>query len=242
MGPVARGGLRWSDRRDDFRTEVLGLVKAQQVKNAVIVPVGSKGGFFPKRLPRGGSAGRDPGRGNRRLQDLPAAACLDLTDNLLSDGDDRASPIGHRLRLGRSLSSSWRRTRGQQRFPTSPTVSLETTGFGSTTPLRRAALPVTTTRRWPSRPVGLGKGSSATSVNSDKDIQRETVTVVGVGDMSGDVFGNGMLLSKTLKLRAAFDHRHIFLDPDARSGGEWAERKRHVRSAAFVLAGLRSRR
>ena len=118
-------------------------------------------------------------------------------------------------------------TRGRRPFPTSPTAVARDYGFWLDDAFRpRGVRPVTTTRRWRSQPAGPGKASSVIFRELGKDIQRESVTVVGVGDMSGDVFGNGMLLSRTLKLRAAFDHRDIFIDPQPDPVVSWEERKR----------------
>ncbi|SCF32245.1 glutamate dehydrogenase [Micromonospora chaiyaphumensis] len=217
FGPVARGGLRWSDRREDFRTEVLGLVKAQMVKNAVIVPVGAKGGFVLKQKP----GDRDE-----------AVACykefvgalLDVTDNIASgeivppqdvvrhDADDPylvvaadkgtatfsdiANEISaaHNFWLGDAFAS------------------------GGSAGYDHKKMGITARGAWESvkrhfRELG-------------HDTQTQDFTVVGVGDMSGDVFGNGMLLSKHIRLVAAFDHRHIFLDPDPDAATSWDERKR----------------
>lgn len=217
FGPVARGGLRWSDRREDFRTEVLGLVKAQMVKNAVIVPVGAKGGFVLKQKP----GDRDE-----------AVACykefvgalLDVTDNIVSgkivppedvvrhDGDDPYMVVAadkgtatfsdianeisaaHNFWLGDAFAS------------------------GGSAGYDHKKMGITARGAWESvkrhfRELG-------------HDTQTQDFTVVGVGDMSGDVFGNGMLLSKHIRLVAAFDHRHIFLDPNPDAATSWEERKR----------------
>jgi glutamate dehydrogenase len=223
FGPVARGGLRWSDRRDDFRTEVLGLVKAQQVKNAVIVPVGSKGGFYPKQLPRGG--GPD-------LRDAAIVAyktflrgLLDLTDNL-----DAAGAITHPPEVvvhdGDDPYLVVAADKGTASFSDIANGVAAEYGFwlgdafasGGSAGYDHKAMGITARGAWESvkrhfRELG-------------KDIQREPFTVVGVGDMSGDVFGNGMLLSREIRLRAAFDHRHIFIDPDPDAAPSWTERKR----------------
>ena len=224
MGPVARGGLRWSDRRDDFRTEVLGLVKAQQVKNAVIVPVGSKGGFFPKRLPRGGSV--DAIRAEAIVAyKVFLSGLLDLTDNLLADGSI-AHPEAVIVYDAVDPYLVVAADKGTATFSDLANGVAQDYGFwlddafasGGSAGYDHKAMAITARGAWESvkrhfRELG-------------KDIQREAVTVVGVGDMSGDVFGNGMLLSKTLKLRAAFDHRHIFLDPEPDPTVAWPERKR----------------
>jgi glutamate dehydrogenase len=224
FGPVARGGLRWSDRRDDFRTEVLGLVKAQQVKNAVIVPVGSKGGFFPKMLPKGGGPDAIRAEGVRAYRTF-LAGLLDITDNLTPaghvthpkdvvvwDGDDPYLVVAA--------------DKGTATFSDIANEVAESYGFwlgdafasGGSAGYDHKAMGITAKGAWEAvkrhfRELG-------------KDIQAEPFTVVGVGDMSGDVFGNGMLLSKRTRLLAAFDHRHIFLDPDPDPKTSWAERKR----------------
>ncbi len=224
MGPVARGGLRWSDRRDDFRTEVLGLVKAQQVKNAVIVPVGSKGGFFPKRLPRGGSA--DAIRAEAVVAyKVFLCGLLDLTDNLMANGavDHPRGVIVYDAVDPYLVVAA---DKGTATFSDIANGVARDYGFwlddafasGGSAGYDHKVMAITARGAWESvkrhfRELG-------------KDIQRQPVTVVGIGDMSGDVFGNGMLLSKTLKLRAAFDHRHIFLDPDPDPAAAWNERRR----------------
>jgi glutamate dehydrogenase len=223
FGPVARGGLRWSDRREDFRTEVLGLVKAQMVKNTVIVPVGSKGGFFVKHPPVGG---------DRDAQLAEGIACyrlfinglLDITDNLVEgkvvpphdlvrhDNDDpylvvaadkgtatfsdiaNAISIEHGFWLGDAFAS------------------------GGSNGYDHKGMGITAKGAWESvrrhfRALG-------------RDSQSEDFTCVGIGDMSGDVFGNGMLLSRHIRLLAAFDHRHIFLDPNPDTAKSFVERER----------------
>ncbi len=223
FGPVARGGLRWSDRREDFRTEVLGLVKAQMVKNTVIVPVGSKGGFFVKRAPVGG---------DRDAQLAEGIACyrmfinglLDVTDNLVEgkvvpphdvvrhDQDDpylvvaadkgtatfsdiaNAISVEHGFWLGDAFAS------------------------GGSNGYDHKGMGITAKGAWESvkrhfRALG-------------RDSQTQDFSCVGIGDMSGDVFGNGMLLSRHIRLLAAFDHRHIFLDPHPDTARSFAERER----------------
>ena len=217
FGPVARGGLRWSDRREDFRTEVLGLVKAQMVKNAVIVPVGAKGGFVLKQKP----GDRDEAVVCYKQF---VSALLDVTDNIVSgeivppedvvrhDADDPylvvaadkgtatfsdiANEISaaHNFWLGDAFAS------------------------GGSAGYDHKKMGITARGAWESvkrhfRELG-------------HDTQTQDFTVVGVGDMSGDVFGNGMLLSEHIRLVAAFDHRHIFLDPDPDAATSYAERKR----------------
>jgi len=224
FGPVARGGLRWSDRRDDFRTEVLGLVKAQQVKNAVIVPVGSKGGFYPKQLPRGGSADAVRAEAVRAYRTF-LDGLLDLTDNLSPkgevehpkdviryDGDDPYLVVAA--------------DKGTATFSDIANGVAEDYGFwlgdafasGGSAGYDHKAMGITARGAWEAvkrhfRELG-------------KDIQTEPFTVVGVGDMSGDVFGNGMLLSHQTRLVAAFDHRDIFIDPAPDAAASFAERRR----------------
>ncbi|HEV2532515.1 NAD-glutamate dehydrogenase, partial [Phenylobacterium sp.] len=224
FGPVARGGLRWSDRRDDFRTEVLGLVKAQQVKNAVIVPVGSKGGFFPKLLPKAGSPDAVRAEGVRAYKTF-LAGLLDITDNLTPDGKV-THPKGVIVHDGDDPYLVVAADKGTATFSDIANEVAESYGFwlgdafasGGSAGYDHKAMGITAKGAWEAvkrhfRELG-------------KDIQREPFTVVGVGDMSGDVFGNGMLLSKETRLLAAFDHRHIFLDPDPDPKKSWAERKR----------------
>ncbi|MBO9557813.1 MAG: NAD-glutamate dehydrogenase [Caulobacter sp.] len=224
FGPVARGGLRWSDRRDDFRTEVLGLVKAQQVKNAVIVPVGSKGGFYPKQLPRGGDRDAIQAEAIRAYKTF-LSGLLDLTDNI--DADNRiVPPPGVVVHDGEDPYLVVAADKGTATFSDIANGVAESYGFwlgdafasGGSVGYDHKVMGITARGAWEAvkrhfRELG-------------KDIQTEPFTVVGVGDMSGDVFGNGMLLSKQTKLLAAFDHRHIFLDPDPDPATSWAERDR----------------
>ncbi|CAN5188258.1 NAD-glutamate dehydrogenase [soil metagenome] len=224
FGPVARGGLRWSDRRDDFRTEVLGLVKAQQVKNAVIVPVGSKGGFFPKNLPRGGDRDAIQAEAIRAYKTF-LSGLLDITDNL--DPDNRvAPPAGVIVYDGEDPYLVVAADKGTATFSDIANGVAEDYGFwlgdafasGGSVGYDHKVMGITAKGAWEAvkrhfRELG-------------KDIQTQPFTVVGVGDMSGDVFGNGMLLSKQTRLLAAFDHRHIFLDPDPDPAASWAERER----------------
>ena len=223
FGPVARGGLRWSDRREDFRTEVLGLVKAQMVKNTVIVPVGSKGGFFVKRPPVGGDRDALLAEGiacyKRFINGL-----LDITDNLVDgqvvhpedvvrhDGDDPylvvAADKGTATfsDIANGISAEHGYWLGDA-FASGGSVGYDHKGMG-----------ITAKGAWESvkrhfRALG-------------RDSQSQDFTVVGIGDMSGDVFGNGMLLSRHIRLLAAFDHRHIFLDPNPDAAVSYAERER----------------
>jgi len=223
FGPVARGGLRWSDRRDDFRTEVLGLVKAQQVKNAVIVPVGSKGGFYPKQLPKGPP---DAVRAEAiAAYKVFLSGLLDITDNLDAKGKviPPQSVIAHD---GDDPYLVVAADKGTATFSDIANEVAESYGFwlgdafasGGSVGYDHKVMGITARGAWEAvkrhfREMG-------------KDIQSEPFTVVGCGDMSGDVFGNGMLLSRFIRLQAAFDHRDIFLDPDPDPAKSYAERER----------------
>ncbi|MQA08836.1 MAG: NAD-glutamate dehydrogenase [Pseudonocardiaceae bacterium] len=228
FGPVARGGLRWSDRQEDFRTEILGLVKAQAVKNAVIVPVGAKGGFVMKRPPApSGDASLD-----REAHQAEGIACyrmfisglLDLTDNLEAgrtipardvvryDGDDSYLVVAA--------------DKGTATFSDIANEVAISYGFwlgdafasGSSIGYDHKAMGITARGAW----EAVKRHFRELGVNT----QREAFTVAGVGDMSGDVFGNGMLCSEHIRLVAAFDHRHIFIDPDPDAETGYAERTR----------------
>ncbi|MDJ1159767.1 NAD-glutamate dehydrogenase [Chelatococcus sp. SYSU_G07232] len=223
FGKVARGGLRWSDRPQDFRTEVLGLVKAQQVKNAVIVPVGAKGGFVPKHLPSPSDRQAWLAEGTESYK-IFVSTLLDLTDNLEGDrvvppaatvrhdGDDPylvvAADKGTATfsDIANSISAAHHHWLGDA-FASGGSKGYDHKGMGITA-------------------RGAWEAVKRHFREIDIDIQSTPVTVAGVGDMSGDVFGNGMLLSRALKLVAAFDHRDIFLDPDPDPATSWAERKR----------------
>ncbi len=259
FGEVARGGLRWSDRLEDFRTEVLGLVRAQQVKNAVIVPVGSKGGFVVKRPPL--DAGRDAQRAEGiACYQVFVSSLLDLTDNrrnASSGGNGSGSSAGNGggSSAGNGSGSGARRLSlppGDVIVPPALTVCHD--GFDPY--LVVAADKGTATFSDIANELSQARGfwlddafASGGSAGYDhkkmgitargvwesvkrhfrelgKDIQREDFTCTGVGDMSGDVFGNGMLLSRHIKLVAAFDHRHIFLDPTPDPERSWYERRR----------------
>jgi glutamate dehydrogenase len=223
FGAVARGGLRWSDRRDDFRTEVLGLVKAQMVKNTVIVPVGAKGGFFAKQLP-------DPG--DREAWMAEGIACyktfisglLDVTDNLV--GDESVPPERVVRHDGDDAYLVVAADKGTATFSDIANGVAKDYGFwlgdafasGGSVGYDHKAMGITARGAWESvrrhfREMGV-------------DCQAEEFTCVGIGDMSGDVFGNGMLLSEHIRLVAAFDHRDIFLDPSPVAATSYAERKR----------------
>lgn len=228
FGPVARGGLRWSDRAQDYRTEVLGLVKAQQVKNAVIVPVGAKGGFYPRRLPAG--EGRDAiFEAGRKAYINFISSLLSITDNL--DGDSIVPPesvIRHDTDDPYFVVAA---DKGTATFSdTANTISQEH-GFwlddafasGGSAGYDHKKMGITARGGW--------EAVKRHFREMNRDIQNEPFTVTGVGDMSGDVFGNGMLLSKHTRLIAAFDHRDIFIDPDPDEAASFAERKR-----VFALA------
>ncbi|MDH3968345.1 MAG: NAD-glutamate dehydrogenase [Rhodospirillales bacterium] len=224
FGKVARGGLRWSDRREDFRTEVLGLVKAQQVKNAVIVPVGSKGGFVVKRPPAA-DAGRE-GLLNEGIECYKTflRGLLDITDNLKG-----AEVVPPRAVVRHDEDDPYlvvAADKGTATFSDIANGVSAEYGFwlddafasGGSAGYDHKKMAITARGAWESvkrhfREIG-------------KDIQNEDFTCVGVGDMAGDVFGNGMLLSKHIKLIGAFNHLHIFIDPDPDPAASWAERKR----------------
>ncbi len=230
FGYVARGGLRWSDRREDFRTEILGLVKAQAVKNAVIVPVGAKGGFVVKHPPSptgdaavDRDATRDEGVACYRLF---IAGLLDITDNVDKISGDVVAPTGVVRRDGNDAYLVVAADKGTATFSDIANDVAKSYGFwlgdafasGGSVGYDHKAMGITARGAWESvkrhfREMGV-------------DTQSEDFTVVGVGDMSGDVFGNGMLLSKHIRLIAAFDHRHIFIDPDPEAAASWQERKR----------------
>jgi glutamate dehydrogenase len=230
FGYVARGGLRWSDRREDFRTEVLGLVKAQAVKNAVIVPVGAKGGFVVKQppLPTGDvAADRDANREEGiACYKLFISGLLDITDNVDHVTREVRAP---RQVVRRDKDDAYlvvAADKGTATFSDIANEVAESYGFwlgdafasGGSVGYDHKAMGITAKGAWEAvkrhfREMGV-------------DTQTEDFTVVGVGDMSGDVFGNGMLLSKHIRLLAAFDHRHIFLDPDPDPASSWHERQR----------------
>jgi glutamate dehydrogenase len=230
FGPVARGGLRWSDRRDDFRTEILGLVKAQAVKNAVIVPVGAKGGFVLKRppLPTGDAAGdRDALRTEGvACYQLFISGLLDVTDNV-DHSTGKVSPPPEVIRRdGDDAYLVVAADKGTATFSDIANDVAKSYGFwlgdafasGGSVGYDHKAMGITAKGAWEAvkrhfREMGV-------------DTQTEDFTVVGIGDMSGDVFGNGMLLSKHIRLLAAFDHRHVFLDPDPDVAASWQERQR----------------
>ena len=230
FGSVARGGLRWSDRREDFRTEILGLVKAQAVKNAVIVPGGAKGGFVVKQppAPTGDAAAdreafRNEGVACYRLF---VGGLLDLTDNVDRSGGGIVPPARVVRRDGDDAYLVVAADKGTATFSDIANDVANSYGFwlgdafasGGSVGYDHKAMGITAKGAWESvkrhfREMGV-------------DTQSEDFTVVGVGDMSGDVFGNGMLLSRHIRLVAAFDHRHIFVDPQPDSARSFVERQR----------------
>ncbi|HEU0044241.1 NAD-glutamate dehydrogenase [Sphingomonas sp.] len=222
-GPVARGGLRWSDRRDDFRTEILGLMKAQRVKNAVIVPTGAKGGFYPKQLPP--IAQRDAwlAEGTESYR-VFIRALLSITDNIVDGAVTH--PEGVRVRDGDDPYFVVAADKGTATFSDVANALALERGFwlgdafasGGSVGYDHKAMGITAKGAW----ISVQRHFAERGL----DVQADPITVVGCGDMSGDVFGNGMLLSKSIKLVAAFDHRHIFLDPTPDAAVGWAERAR----------------
>ncbi len=222
-GPIARGGLRWSDRRDDFRTEVLGLMKAQLVKNAVIVPTGAKGGFYPKQLPPPSSRDAWLAEGTETYK-IFIRSLLSITDNIV---DEKVVPPDDVvIHDGEDPYFVVAADKGTATFSdTANAIALER-GFwlgdafasGGSNGYDHKAMGITARGAW----ISVQRHFLEMGV----DVQSQPVRVAGCGDMSGDVFGNGMLLSKALKLVAAFDHRHIFLDPNPDAARSWVERKR----------------
>lgn len=223
FGPVARGGLRWSDRREDFRTEVLGLVKAQRVKNAVIVPNGSKGGFYPKQLPQTDDRNAIYEEGREAYKEF-IRGLLDLTDNIVKG--KVASPADLVRWDDPDPYLVVAADKGTAQFSDTANAISEDYGFwlgdafasGGSVGYDHKVMGITARGAWEAvkrhfRELG-------------KDIQTEPFTVSGVGDMSGDVFGNGMLLSEKIRLVAAFDHRDIFIDPNPDHETSYKERKR----------------
>ncbi|MEV6182610.1 NAD-glutamate dehydrogenase [Streptomyces sp. NPDC052015] len=224
FGKVARGGLRWSDRREDFRTEILGLVKAQMVKNTVIVPVGAKGGFVAKQLPDP-SVDRDAwmAEGIASYRTF-ISALLDITDNIV--GGEVVPPADVVRHDEDDTYLVVAADKGTATFSDIANEVAEQYAFwlgdafasGGSAGYDHKGMGITARGAWESvkghfRELGV-------------DTQTEDFTVVGIGDMSGDVFGNGMLLSEHIRLVAAFDHRHIFIDPDPDAATSYAERRR----------------
>ncbi|HQY49460.1 MAG TPA: NAD-glutamate dehydrogenase [Thermomonas sp.] len=225
FGPVARGGLRWSDRREDFRTEVLGLVKAQMVKNTVIVPVGSKGGFYPKQLPNPAV--------DRDAWLAEGIACykrfinglLDITDNLSVSG--KVLPPAQVVRHdGDDPYLVVAADKGTASFSDIANAIAQAHGYwlddafasGGSAGYSHKGMGITARGAWESVKHHFGA--------LGRDCQTQDFTCVGIGDMSGDVFGNGMLLSEHIRLLCAFDHRHIVLDPNPDAAVSFKERQR----------------
>ncbi len=223
FGPVARGGLRWSDRAQDYRTEILGLAKAQQVKNAVIVPVGAKGGFYPKRLPAGGTRDEVFQAGRAAYINF-ISSLLSVTDNL--EGDKVLAPKDVVRHDGDDPYFVVAADKGTATFSDTANAISQAHGFwlddafasGGSAGYDHKKMGITARGAW--------EAVKRHFREMDRDIQNEDFTAIGVGDMSGDVFGNGMLLSKHTRLIAAFDHRDIFIDPDPDPQASFAERKR----------------
>lgn len=223
FGPVARGGLRWSDRAQDYRTEVLGLVKAQQVKNAVIVPVGAKGGFYPKHLPVGGTRDAIFEAGTSAYKNF-VSSLLSITDNIGVEGV--IPPAGVVRRDPDDPYFVVAADKGTATFSDTANAISEKHGFwlddafasGGSAGYDHKKMGITAKGAW--------EAVKRHFREMNRDIQTSPFTVVGVGDMSGDVFGNGMLLSPATRLIAAFDHRDIFIDPDPDMAASLAERQR----------------
>lgn len=229
FGDVARGGLRWSDRRDDFRTEVLGLVKAQMVKNAVIIPTGAKGGFYPKQLPDP-AVDRDAWiTEGRESYKVFIRSLLDVTDNLAVGTDGSETVVRPEGVIARDENDYYlvvAADKGTAAFSdTANAISLER-GFwlgdafasGGSVGYDHKAMGITARGAWESVKRHFAE--------LGHDAQTEAFTAVGIGDMSGDVFGNGLLRSKATRLVAAFDHRDIFLDPTPDAAVSFEERQR----------------
>lgn len=229
FGDVARGGLRWSDRRDDFRTEVLGLVKAQMVKNAVIIPTGAKGGFYPKQLPDP-AVDRDAWiTEGRESYKVFIRSLLDVTDNLAVGTDGSETVVRPEGVIARDENDYYlvvAADKGTAAFSdTANAISLER-GFwlgdafasGGSVGYDHKAMGITARGAWESVKRHFAE--------LGHDAQTEAFTAVGIGDMSGDVFGNGLLRSKATRLVAAFDHRDIFLDPTPDAAVSFQERQR----------------
>ncbi|MDH7973523.1 NAD-glutamate dehydrogenase [Sphingomonas sp. AR_OL41] len=222
-GPVARGGLRWSDRRDDFRTEILGLMKAQRVKNAVIVPTGAKGGFYPKQLPPASNRDAWLAEGTESYR-IFIRTLLSITDNIVAGKVEH--PQGVVVHDGEDPYFVVAADKGTATFSdVANAIALERNYWlgdafasGGSVGYDHKAMAITARGAW----VSVQRHFAERGV----DVQTQSIRVVGCGDMSGDVFGNGMLLSKTLKIVAVFDHRHIFLDPDPDPAASWEERAR----------------
>ncbi|HTG76682.1 MAG TPA: NAD-glutamate dehydrogenase [Steroidobacteraceae bacterium] len=225
MGMVARGGLRWSDRREDFRTEILGLMKAQNVKNTVIVPVGAKGGFVPRQLPASGR--EEIQREGTECYRIFIQALLDITDNVVDgkvappaevvryDGDDPYLVVAADKGTA-TFSDTANALAAEYRFWLGDAFA-----SGGSAGYDHKKMAITARGGWECvkrhfRELGI-------------DIQAQDFTAAGIGDMAGDVFGNAMLLSRHIRLQAAFNHQHIFLDPEPDPARSFRERARLFR-------------
>jgi glutamate dehydrogenase len=220
---VARGGLRWSDRREDFRTEVLGLMKAQQVKNAVIVPAGAKGGFVPKSIPSNATRDEVLQEGIRCYKTF-IRALLDITDN--REGDNVVPPPQVVRRDEDDPYLVVAADKGTATFSDIANGVAAEYNFWLGDAFASGG-----SQGYDHKKMGITAKGAWESVKQhfselDIDMQHEPFTVVGIGDMSGDVFGNGMLLSHNIKLVAAFNHQHIFIDPTPDVEKSFAERQR----------------
>jgi glutamate dehydrogenase len=223
FAPIARGGIRWSDRAQDFRTEILGLVRAQRVKNAVIVPSGAKGGFLPKQLPRNASRD-DVQREGIAAYRVFIKALLDITDNLK---DGKITPP--RLTVRHDDDDAYLVVAADKGTATFSDIANEISAAhdfwlgdafasGGSEGYDHKGMAITARGAWECVERHFRE--------MDIDIRQQPFRVIGVGDMSGDVFGNGMLLSPAIRLVAAFDHRDIFIDPDPDAAAGFAERQR----------------
>ena len=221
FGPVARGGLRWSERSDDFRTEVLGLVKTQQVKNAVIVPVGAKGAFVVRRPPADRAALK--GAVLDSYRDF-VRGLLDLTDNIV-DGKVRIPPDTV-VYDGEDPYLVVAADKGTARFSDEANAIAAEYDFWTGDAFASGGSHGYDHKKEAITARGTWQCVQRHFRELEKDISTGPITVVGIGDMSGDVFGNGMLLSRTIRLVAAFDHRHIFIDPEPDPERSYKERER----------------
>jgi glutamate dehydrogenase len=223
FGRVARGGLRWSDRAEDYRTEVLGLVQAQQVKNAVIVPVGAKGGFYPKKLPIGGNRDEVFNAG-REAYKTYIRTLLSITDNI--SGADIVPPENTVRHDGDDPYFVVAADKGTATFSDTANALAQEAGFWLDDAFASGGSAGYDHKRMGITARGAWEAVKRHFREMDIDIQTTPFTVAGVGDMSGDVFGNGMLLSPAIRLLAAFDHRDILIDPDPDIAKTLAERRR----------------
>ncbi|MEB0077545.1 NAD-glutamate dehydrogenase [Pseudomonas sp. CCI3.2] len=224
FGNVARGGLRWSDREEDFRTEVLGLVKAQQVKNSVIVPVGAKGGFIPRRLPLLGGSRDETQAEAIACYKIFISALLDITDNLKDGG--LVPPLNVVRHDEDDPYLVVAADKGTATFSDIANGIAIEYGFwlgdafasGGSAGYDHKKMGITAKGAW----VGVQRHFRERDIN----VQKDNISVIGIGDMAGDVFGNGLLMSETLQLVAAFNHLHIFIDPNPEPANSFVERQR----------------